>query len=140
MSRDLEKRAYGRNLTEFISELSKFAIIKWVGLPSNKSSKQGVRSDILDTANSIHEAKMYIGPEGGLLWLAAGIGCSCVYFTEHILHLENVNHKVGLDKILGSKNHFPTRRDILSLHPYCTNAEAIQSIIEFMKKLGTYRE
>lgn len=135
ISRDLYKRLYGRNAEELIGQLSEFSRIQWVGLDPNKSSKHGKNKNLLQDARSIVNSDLFIGPEGGMLWLAAGLGKTSVYFTEHILEVEKVNRVENLQNVLGCKNHFPDADNFIALPPFCTNDFAVEHI----KKLLSVR-
>ena len=128
ISRDLYKRNYERDVKSLICQLSKFAEIQWVGLNPNQSSKHGKRNSLLLDAQSIIAADLFVGPEGGMLWLAAGLGKASVYFTEHILAVESFNGHKELDKVLGSKNYFPKESIYMPLPPYCSNEDAAKII------------
>lgn len=128
ISRDLYKRLYGRDIDELISKLSEFADIQWVGLNPDQNSKHGKNNNLVDHAKSIENSDLFLGPEGGMLWLAAGLGKASVYFTEHILEVEKVNGVVNLDRILGSKNYFPQENKYIALPPFCKNQVAVDTI------------
>lgn len=128
ISRDFYKRLYGRDIDDLINRLNKFAEIKWVGLNSNQHSKHGKNISLLEDARSIADSDLFVGPEGGMLWLAAGLGKATVYFTEHIHHSERHHGVKSLEKILGSKNHFPEKNNHTALPRYCTNEDAVKVI------------
>ena len=128
IGRDLYKRAYGRNIDEFASRLSKHVEIRWVGLDPNKNSKHGKHQSLLKEAQQIAACDLFIGPEGGLLWLAAGVGVPSVYFTENIVEVARQNGLASLDHVLGSKNHFPGLKTHQALEPNCSNQEALEAI------------
>ncbi len=128
ISRDLYKRLYGRNAEELINQLSEFADIQWVGLNPDQNSKHGKNNSLVEDANTIIKSDIFLGPEGGMLWLAAGLGKASVYFTEHILEVEKVNGVKNLDKILGSKNYFPHKSQNFALPSFCTNDVAVDII------------
>jgi hypothetical protein len=127
VARDTYKRAYGRDVRGLIDELSRFADIQWVGLDPDRDSKTGRNSSIIRDASFIYNADIFIGPEGGLLWLAAGLGTKCVYFTEHIVEISK-NIKIGNPSLaLGSRNHF-CRSSHIDLPAYCSNEFVVQTI------------
>jgi hypothetical protein len=138
LSRDMQKRAYGRDIEDFFERVSTFADIKWVGLSSSMNSKHGKSHSLLEDAVCIKNSDLFIGPEGGLLWLAAGLGARCTYFTEHILEVERAHEIKGLMKILGSENHFPNANH-KALQPYCSNHEAIDIIKAQLEGFKTYQ-
>lgn len=132
LARDIYKRSYGRDVENLVTLLSKFADIHWVGLDPILDSKKGKGDSIVSDVRVIANSDVFMGPEGGLLWIAAGLGKRCIYFTEHFLEVQKVNQTNNLENILGSKNHFPGNANYVSLAPFCTNDEAInicQSII-----------
>lgn len=128
ISRDLYKRLYGRDSEDLISQISEFCDIKWVGLDPLKNSKHGKKSDLIEDARSIAESDAFLGPEGGMLWLAAGLGKTSVYFTEHILEVEKVNGATNLDRILGSVNYFPQENKYFALPYFCENEVAVNTL------------
>lgn len=128
IARDLYKRAYGRDVDDLIGKLQGIAQIRWVGLSSHKNSKHGKSQNLLHDAELISKSDIFIGPEGGLLWLAAGIGTPCIYFTENIVEVEKQNKIKNLNEVLGSKNHFPDKSIYIALPPYCENSEAFKVI------------
>ena len=135
ISRDLYKRAFGRDVDQLIQMLSTIGRIEWVGLSAEKNSKHGKSSHLLDDAYRIAQSTVFVGPEGGLLWLAAGIGSPCVYFTENIVEIEKRNQCDSLDHVLGSKNHFPDDPHHIALPSFCSNEDAFTAIAELVKKL-----
>ena len=139
IGRDLYKRAYGRNIEEFVAELAKKFEIVWVGLDPNKNSKHGKYQSLLKEANKIAHCDLFVGPEGGLLWLAAGIGVPCVYFTENIIEVAKQNQLNGLDYVLGSINHFPNLNIHKALEPHCSNQVAIESIQLMLTSLNSIK-
>ena len=132
VGRDLYKRAYGRNVDEFIEMLAEHAEIIWIGLDPNKNSKNGKFQSLLKEAQRISTCNLFIGPEGGLLWLAAGIGMSCIYFTENISEVAKQHHLISLDHVLGSKNHFPGVNIHNALPFQCSNEFAVVEIMRMI--------
>jgi hypothetical protein len=136
ISRDLHKRAFGRDIDQLIQMLSTIGRVEWVGLSPEKNSKHGKVSNLLDDAYQIAQSTVFMGPEGGLLWLAAGIGSPCVYFTENIVEIAKRNQYDSLDHVLGSKNHFPDDSHHIALPPFCTNEDAFAAISDLVKKVA----
>jgi hypothetical protein len=137
--RDIYKRAYGRDVDQFVKMLSEFADIEWIGLAPEKNSKHGKGNSLLQEARRIASADIFLGPEGGLLWLAAGIGKRCVYFSENIQAVADRHSFEQLDNILGSKNHFPDANIHTALPSGCSNQQAIaliQSAINCTKRFS----
>jgi hypothetical protein len=132
VARDSYKRAYGRDIQDLISKLSVFAEIQWVGLDPEKDSKKGKDVSLVRDASLIHNADLFVGPEGGLLWLAAGLGTQCVYFTEHIAEISK-NSSIGNPRLaLGSKHHFPGGSHI-ELPAYCSNEQVVKTIADIFE-------
>ena len=136
ISRDLYKRAYGRDIDKLVAQLQTLAEVCWVGLPPQKNSKHGKSSGLLDDAIKISKSDIFMGPEGGLLWLAAGISKPCIYFTENIVEVAKQNKIPNLDHVLGSKNHFPKQAIYFALPPDCSNEFAITFTKNVIDKLG----
>jgi hypothetical protein len=138
--RDIYKRAYGRNIDELIALLSEFADVEWVGLSPEKNSKHGKQDSLLNVAMRINEADIFMGPEGGLLWLAAGIGMPCIYFSENIDAVAERNGLLSLDEVLGSKNYFSDKDMHIALPSMCSNADALElvksSLNQVLQKQG----
>lgn len=127
ISRDIYKRAYGRNIQELTNLLSSIAQITWVGLDPNSNSKKGKNKDLVSDAAKIYQSDLFIGPEGGLLWLAAGLGKTCIYFSEHIEEICKNIQKGNPRTTLGSKNHFP-HFSHTSIPAYCSNGEVMEIV------------
>jgi hypothetical protein len=135
ISRDIIKRAYGRDLDQLIPMLSEFADIVWVGLDSSKNSKHGKNHSLLNDAKLIASSDLFFGPEGGLLWLAAGIGMPCIYLSENISAVAKNHGMSSLENVLGSKNYFREDARHISLPPYCNNDFIIKKIREFLSTM-----
>jgi ADP-heptose:LPS heptosyltransferase len=134
IARDLHKRSYGRNIQQLVQELEKISLIEWVGLNPDFSSKKGKSINLTIDAKKIAQADIFIGPEGGLLWLSAGLGTRCIYFSEHI---EALAEKIGRGnprKALGSVNHFPSGPH-QALPAYCSNEFVVEEISKIFDDL-----
>lgn len=127
VARDSFKRAYGRDVHDLISKLSSLAEIRWVGLDPEQDSKNGRTRSLIHDASVIYNADVFVGPESGLLWLAAGLGTQCVYFSEHIVEFSKRIDYGRPDLVLGSRYHFPDRSHI-ELPAYCTNDYVVKTI------------
>lgn len=135
IGRDIYKRSFGRNVDELVTMLSMFANVVWVGLAAHKNSKHGKVHSLLNDVKKIAAADLFFGPEGGLLWLAAGIGKPCAYLTENISKVAKENKLDSLNHVLGSKNYFPNSKSHLALPDGCTNQEVVQSIKSMLDSL-----
>jgi hypothetical protein len=142
LGRDFYKRAYGRNVDELTAMLSEFADIEWIGLSPEKNSKHGRQDSLLSVARRINSADIFMGPEGGLLWLAAGIEMPCVYFSENIDAVAKQNGFLSLDDVLGSKNYFSDKGMHIALPSMCSNQDALavvkSTLDHVIKKQGRY--
>ncbi len=133
--RDIYKRAYGRNIDELIAMMSEFADIEWIGLSPEKNSKHGKQDSLLSVARRINAADIFMGPEGGLLWLAAGIGMPCIYFSENIDAVAKQNGFLNLNEVLGSKNCFTDKSMHVALPAMCSNQDVIELVKSTLDKL-----
>jgi hypothetical protein len=128
ISRDIKKRSYGRNIDQLVIALSEFNEINWIGLDSSLDSKRGVRCDMEKDIQTLLAADAYLGPEGGMLWLAAGLGVKTIYLTEHIHALEK-KFGPGVHQALGMVKVFP-RGGHTALPPGCPNSEIVARVQE----------
>ena len=128
ISRDMYTRAFGRDVDLFVRGLEPYFEISWVGLPPDRNSRKGKELDLMQDAEKICMADCFVGPEGGMLWLAGGLGQRTIYFTERIQHVKETLGRGDFFKALGNENIFPNGRHVaLPLH--CTNDEAIHIIV-----------
>lgn len=127
VSRDIYKRAYGRNIDELITKLETIYHIEWIGLNPTQDSKTGRATDLLPVAQTMLRSDGYFGPEGGMLWLAAGLGIRTFYLTEHIQQVHPIHPSGDPWKCLGSQNMFP-RGNHVALPSFCSNDDAFASI------------
>ncbi len=128
-ARDTEKRAYGRDISDLLKRLSLHADIEWVGLDPKLSSKKGKNKALILDAIKISQSDIFVGPEGGLLWLAAGLGKKCIYFSEHIQELAKKIGRGIPTLCLGSTRHFPNGNHI-ELPAFCSTEIAAETIIQ----------
>lgn len=129
LARDLYKRAYGRDVDDLVRRLAETFTLVWVGLAPGKSSKRGRHRDVTPDAALMCQSDGFVGPEGGLLWLATGLGVRCAYFTEHIAHLAGTTGHGDPWRALGSVNLCP-EGEHLALPAHCSNQEAHDRIHE----------
>lgn len=136
VARDTYKRAYGRDVDGLVNELSSFADVRWVGLNPDKDSKKGKNISLVKDASLIYNADLFIGTEGGLLWVAAGLGKQCVYFTEYILDMDKSIQRGHPCMVLGSRHHFPDASHI-DLPAYCSNDYVVKTITDLFENQQT---
>ncbi|EAT59219.1 glycosyltransferase family protein [Chlorobium ferrooxidans] len=132
MARDTYKRAYGRDVDALVAALSHIADIHWVGLSQEMDSKKGKNVSLVRDASLICHSDLFVGPEGGLLWVAAGLGTRCVYFTEHIAEISKNSQKGDPANVLGCRNHFEDSSHI-DLPAYCSNDFVVKKIVEILQ-------
>lgn len=133
ISRDIYKKAYDRNIDEIVAFLERKFKVKWIGLDPNKSSKKGTSSDLMDAAITMLSSDCFFGPEGGMLWLAGGIGVKTIYLTEHIANWKPLDPIGDPWKSLGLVNYFPSE-DHVAIAPYCSNEEVLGTIEKALVK------
>ena len=127
LSRDIYKKAYGRNIDGFLDMLRQFCDVEWIGLDPKLSSKFGKEEDLLLIARAMKNSDCFIGPEGGMLWLAGCLGVRTIYFTEHFHHVRPPGPDGDPWKSLGIANMFPNANHI-ALPSYCSNQDAVEII------------
>ena len=128
VSKNLYSRNYGRNIDDFISKLGKKFNIRWVGLEVGKETKKGQNVSMEDDLVTMLKSQMFIGPEGGLLWVATALGIPTVYFSEHINHVNSVIKSGNAWMSLGAENINGTNTN-KCLPLGCSNHEAVQEIL-----------
>ena len=127
LSRDIYKKAYGRDIDDFLQKLRQVCDVEWIGLDPNLSSKYGRDEDLLPLAQAMKKSDCFIGPEGGMLWLAGCLGVRTIYFTEHFHHVRPQHPQGDPWKSLGIANMFPNANHI-PLPSYCSNQDAVEII------------
>jgi len=127
LSRDIYKKAYGRDVDDFVKNLLQKCDVEWVGLDPKLSSKFGREEDLLPLAETMKKSDCFIGPEGGMLWLAGCLGVRTIYFTEHFHHVRPQDPQGDPWKSLGIANMFPNSNHI-ELPSYCSNHDAVEII------------
>jgi len=78
-------------------------------------------------AFAMKKSDCFIGPEGGMLWLAGCLGVRTIYFTEHFHHVHPQHPQGDPWKSLGIVNMFPNANHI-PLPSYCSNQDAVEII------------
>ena len=127
LSRDIYKKAYGRDIDDFVNKLRQVCEVEWIGLDPNLSSKYGKEEDLLPLAQVMKKSDCFIGPEGGMLWLAGCLGVRTIYFTEHFHHVRPPGPDGDPWKSLGIANMFPNA-DHIAMPSYCSNQDAVEII------------
>lgn len=130
ISRDIKKRSYGRDIDELVSFLSEFVDVSWIGLSPALDSKKGQRLGMEVDIQTLMSSDAYFGPEGGMLWLAAGLGVRTIYLTEHIHALEK-KFGPGVHKTLGMVNVFPKGKHT-ALAPGLPNKDVVQKVADLL--------
>ena len=127
LSRDIYKKAYGRDVDNFVKRLRQVCDVEWIGLDPKLSSKFGKEEDLLPIAQALKKSDCFIGPEGGMLWLAGCLGVRTIYFTEHLHHVRPPGPDGDPWKSLGMVIMFPNANHI-ALPSYCSNQDAVDII------------
>ena len=127
LSRDIYKKAYGRDVDDFVKKLRQVCDVELLGLKPNLSSNHGKQEDLLPLAETMKKSDCFIGPEGGMLWLAGCLGVRTIYFTEHFHHVHPKDPEGDPWKSLGIVNMFPNANHI-ALPSYCSNQDALEII------------
>lgn len=127
LSRDIYKKSYGRDIDEFVKMLRHFCDVERIGLDPKLSSKFSKEKDLLPLAKAIKNSDCFIGPEGGMLWLAGCLGVRTIYLTEHFHQVHPSDPEGDPWKSLGIANMFPNSNHI-ALPSFCSNRDACEII------------
>lgn len=137
---DIPNLGYGgkhRNVQFIVDELSKHLSLLEVGFPSNTSQLATThlpntsQKSLLFECSLMKHSDAFIGAEGGLCNLAAGVGCRTIItsdFTHQLYGWNGVLRKIEKPK-LGPIHYFPYSKHI-ELDPYLTDQQVIDSILE----------
>lgn len=141
---DVPNLGYGgkhRNISTIISKLeSNFKLIG-VGMPSGTSQHSTTNIPDEDQKSILYECSLmkycdaFIGAEGGLCNLAAGVGTRTIITGDfvHQLYGPKGSQKQIHDPKLGPKYYFPNRKPPhITLDPYLTDEEVYLSIESIM--------
>jgi hypothetical protein len=137
---DVPNFGYGgrhRNVQSIVNELSKHFSLLEVGFPSNISQLSTVHVPTSDQKSILFECSImkysdaFVGAEGGLCNLAAGVGCRTIITSDFIHQLYGWNgvlRKIETPK-LGPVHYFANRGHV-ELDPYLTDEQVAYEIIK----------
>jgi hypothetical protein len=140
---DTPNLGYGgkhRNIQSIVNELSKHYNLYGVGYPQDVSQIQTSKIEDTDIKSLLFECSIikncdaFIGTEGGLCNLAAGIGTRTIItgdFVHQLYGWNGVIKKIKEPK-LGPIHYFKDK-DHIELDPYLTDEEVLLHIKEYLK-------
>jgi len=139
---DVPNLGYGgkhRDIQYIIDSLQEHFTLYPIGFDS-AAQHQTIHIDDTNTKSILFEASIlkycdaFIGTEGGLANLAAGVGCRTILTGDFIYQLYGPNGCIKKIKNpqLGPDKYFPDK-DHLMLNPYYTDKEVVSSIIKNLK-------
>lgn len=140
---DVPNLGYGgkhRNIQQIVEQLSEHLSLLEVGFPSNTSQLSTMQiptnhqKSILFECSLMKYCDAFIGAEGGLCNLAAGVGCKTIITSDfvHQVYGPNGSVKKIQQPALGPAKYFPNIGHI-ELDPYLTDEEVAQQIINHFK-------
>lgn len=140
---DVPNLGYGgkhRNINFIIDGLSNHFNLIDVGMPDNVSQHQTFTLDDTNQKSILFECSLmkycdaFVGTEGGLCNLAAGVGTKTIItgdFVHQLYGWNGVIRKIE-NPMLGPEYYFPNKGHI-SLDPYLSDEEVLNSIISILK-------
>jgi len=139
---DVPNLGYGgshRNIQSIVDELTKHCTLIPIGV-GNLSQQQTIHISDDDSKSLTFEASLlkacdaFVGTEGGLANLAAGVGCKTILTGDFIHQLYGWNGvlKQIENPQLGPDKYFPKVGHIM-INPYYNDNEVIKQIIESIK-------
>lgn len=127
-----------RNIDFIIDSIDKLknVILVPVGKPNGydqRSSDISVVSEFTLTASVIKNCDMFIGSEGGLSNLAAGVGTKTIITGDFVHQLYGWNGVIEKNEEpkLGPKYYFPQLGHV-TLNPYITDEEVVEQISKYL--------
>ncbi len=140
---DVPNLGYGgshRNIQQIVTELNKYFTLIPIGV-GDLSQQQTINIADDDVKSLLFEASIlkycdaFVGTEGGLANLAAGVGCKTILTGDFIHQLYGWNGvlKKIQDPKLGPNKYFPNFGHIM-INPYYNDNEVIYTIIESLNK------
>jgi hypothetical protein len=139
---DVPNLGYGgkhRNINKILTELSEHFNLIEIGLPPNITQNQSAILDDSDQKSILFECSLlkycdaFIGTEGGMCNLAAGVGTKTIItgdFVHQLYGWNGVLKKIETPK-LGPTYYFQNRNHV-TLDPYNTDSDIIRHIIKEM--------
>ena len=139
---DVPNLGYGgknRNIKYILDQLKEDYILLEIGFPSSVNQFQTLKIEYNHPKSILFECSLmkycdaFIGTEGGLANLAAGVGCKTILTGDFIHQLYGWNgvlRKIKEPK-LGPKFYFGKDKHI-ELDPYLTDEQVVQSILSII--------
>ena len=132
-----------RDIEFIVSELAKTFTLYEVGLTNGIDQRDPRAADYHSyarTASIIKQCDWFIGSEGGLSNLAAGVGTKCIITTDFIYQVYGENGFVKQIKYprMGPCTYFPKGGHV-HLYPWLRDAEVVQCIAEIVNESIDHR-
>ena len=130
-------KGYGgalRNIQMIVDELAKFHRLVYVGGSSNQSSQYANSPmTLMRDASIIKHAQFFIGAEGGLANVAAGVGTKTALTSDYVHQLYGYKGCIQPfpEPKLGPRYYFPEAGHI-DLNPYLTDAEVLSEYMHIL--------
>jgi hypothetical protein len=140
---DIPNLGYGgkhRNINFIINNLSKDFLLIEVGMPNYTSQYNTIKINDNDTKSVLFESSLikfcdyFIGTEGGLCNIAAGVGTKTIItgdFVHQLYGYNGVIKKIKEPK-LGPKYYFNNNQHV-ELNPYLNDSEVSNNILKIIK-------
>jgi hypothetical protein len=136
---DVPNMGYGgryRNIDNIISNLRERFIVVPVGTPPGitQFNVDAATRSFLEEASVLKHCDYFVGQEGGLYNLAAGVGCKTIISAEFIAQLYGPNGCIRRlpEPKLGAHWYFPNGRHSF-LSPFLTDDELIRTTIDIIE-------
>jgi hypothetical protein len=125
-----------RDIQKILDSLSQQHYIIFGGLPHGnpQNGSDSLQKSLAIEASVIKHVDWYVGPEGGLLNIAGGLGTKTIYNWDWVHHLYGPN---GIIKkcdppMLGPANMFGSETN-WAIDPYVTDEELFQNIFNIIR-------
>lgn len=123
-----------RNIDWILDQLRPYCMLFPIGLPDGVKQQDAVANSAETyalTASLVKFCDMYIGCEGGLSNLAAGVGTKCAITTDFIFQLYGPKglFRPCANPLMGPATYYPNRGHI-HLRPWISDEEVAQHLIE----------
>lgn len=144
---DVPNKGYGgswRNTSYIIDKLSNHFITLNVGAPTGVSQFETAHNlpestrSLLEEASVLKYCDFFVGAEGGMANLAAGVGCKTILTSDFVHQLYGWNgviRKIPEPK-LGPRFYFSTGH--IDLDPYLTDEEVAEQMITIIERSCTH--
>jgi hypothetical protein len=128
-----------RNIPMIVSALQERFVTIMVGAPEGvtqfdtASGKYHAQRSLLEEASVLRQCDYFVGAEGGLANIAAGVGCKTILTSDFVWQLYGANgviRKIDEPK-LGPRYYFPSGH--IDLDPYLTDDEVAATLISLIQ-------